>query len=316
MNKLETVSEKIKLFCEYSEAFKINPIIVPHLIEESIKNELDQKAKIIFESMKNIWYFLKQNYSTYEIENTLFTNKLIIEKLKKRSDNIQFKTLRIDFLIDKNNHPKICELNIDSSIGMAESQYFAEIYLNEMGLENSTFSPFSQLGYLIKNLSTQKEINKICLFDLSIWENTGYFNLNHMMDKLRIHLPNMEIFSANEKDILSKVDNKTLVYRVFPDDDYFEYQEIIDCLENNCAEIISEVEYGIFGNKIWLYLLQCDKFKDVIGSENFKIIKSIIPETFLLNENNIHPILEDKNNYFFKNVTGFGGKSVFDGKNT
>ena len=307
----ELNKSRIIHFCRKNGGNKIIPIINPITLDfidfanfqQDIDNCLSAQKIILnkFASERNSDEILKFFGLSSSIKNW-------ISALERYS--VSDLMMRVDFLIDRNHKPKICEFNIDSSIGGGEIAALSRI--SRPFAKNPSLSPFDALARMLENNIRKHNLTQVCILDWSTWESYGAFNFKNLINTLEYHLPGIQIFQCNEKSF-SSINKQTLVYRVFQLQDCLDnlalYRQIVD----KAGYMVSDFSGELLGNKVWMALIQCAEYQNILPKAVKDSIARVIPKTFELTNENFDCAHENRNLFFFKKKMDFGGNGVIPG---
>lgn len=303
--------KRIEKYCKQNSGDKIKPIANLIKLEGINFHQFKIDIENCLLAQNIILNHLKNEKSPSEILK-YFGIPLSIEKWVSILQKNKFEDLimRVDFLIDENGNPKICEFNIDSSVGGGEISALTKIYHKTSNYQNQL--PFDTLAVLFEKLVRIHNCNQICILDWSSWETYGVFDFKNLITTLEYHLPGIMIFQCNEKST-QLITKETLVYRVFQLQDCIDKLSIFDEITDKAGHIVFDFSGEILSNKLWMALLQNEEFHDLLTLEIHDSIKRVIPKTVELNNKNFDYAIENKKKYFFKKKLDFGGHGVIPG---
>ena len=133
------------------------------------------------------------------------------------------------------------------------------------------------------------------------------------------------VFIADPHEILVKEDGLyvhdvkiDLVYNRLTDF-YFEKEEDTKLSETENKGLVvitpNSRDHKLFAHKINYLLLQNTNFlSTIVTQEELAVLKRSIPETMVVNDSNNELLWSNRKKYFFKPVSGYGGKGAYNGR--
>ncbi|MEV6839752.1 hypothetical protein AB0N17_35530 [Streptomyces sp. NPDC051133] len=222
--------------------------------------------------------------------------------------------LRVDLIPVADGSVRICELNLDSSVGGPETAEFRRYEELAAGLPLAP-TPYEELARQLAPIIWQKGLTKVCLLDWSTWEGYGQFDLEWMRETLAHQLPaGLDVFVATEKSGAERIDGQTLVYRVFMADDALADPEFVARVFGTAGHVIGDFSGEVMGSKVWMGLLHDPELRALLPERTCAAIDALVPRTHVVTAANIDTLIADMSGYFFKSATDFGGSGVIDGR--
>jgi hypothetical protein len=222
--------------------------------------------------------------------------------------------LRVDLIPLADGSVRICELNLDSSVGGPETAEFRR-YEELAAGHPLTPTPYEHLARHLAPIMRQKGLTKVCLLDWSTWEGYGQFDLEWMRETLAHQLPaGLDVFVATEKSGAELIDEQTLVYRVFMADDALAELEFVAEVFSTAGHVIGDFSGEVIGSKVWMGLLHDPEYRALLPESTCAVIDALVPKTHVVTAANIDALIADMSGYFFKSAADFGGSGVIDGR--
>lgn len=222
--------------------------------------------------------------------------------------------MRVDLIPVADGSVRICELNLDSSVGGPETGEFRRYEELAAGLP-LTPTPYEQLARQLAPIMRQKGLTKVCLLDWSTWEGYGQFNLEWLRETLAHQLPTgVDVFVATEKSGAELIDGQTLVYRIFMADDALADLEFVAKVFSAAGHVIGDFSGEVMGSKVWMGLLHDPELRALLPESTCAVIDTLVPKTHVVTAANIDALIAGMSGYFFKSAADFGGSGVIDGR--
>ncbi|MET7438898.1 hypothetical protein ACWERY_22390 [Streptomyces sp. NPDC004082] len=222
--------------------------------------------------------------------------------------------MRVDLIPLADGTVRICELNLDSSVGGPETGEFRRYEELAAGLP-LTPTPYEQLARQLAPVIKDKGLDKVCLLDWSTWEGYGQFDLEWMRQTLAHQLPaGIEVFLATEKKGAERIDAQTLVYRVFMADDALDDVEFVAGVFARAGHVIGDFSGEVIGSKVWMGLLHEPEYRALLPESTCAAIDALLPQTRVVTAANIDTLIAGRSGWFFKSAADFGGAGVIDGR--
>ncbi|MFF3029992.1 hypothetical protein ACFVS7_03055 [Streptomyces rubiginosohelvolus] len=222
--------------------------------------------------------------------------------------------MRIDLIPLADGSVRICELNLDSSVGGPETAEFRRYEELAAGLP-LTPTPYELLARHIAPILRQKGLTKVCLLDWSTWEGYGQFDLEWMRETLTHQLPNgVEVFLATEKSGSERIDGQTLVFRVFMADDALTDPEFVAGVFRTAGHVVGDFSGEVMGSKVWMGLLHDSELRALLPASACEVIDALVPRTHVVTDANLDALIDGRTGFFFKSAADFGGSGVIDGR--
>jgi len=223
--------------------------------------------------------------------------------------------LRVDVLPLAQGEARICEINIDSCVGVAEAADFFRIEeLREGRFSQQT--PYEHLAALLGGVLADRECDKVCLFDWSHWQESGWFTLQRLRETLVAGLPGVEVFLATERAGIERVDARTVVFRVFPSTDALADPALTTELFSRAGHVMTDFSADLLSSKVWMAVYHDARYRGLLTDQMRAAIDSTVPWTVVVNGENREALLTEKDGYFFKSATDFGGRGVLAGQSS
>ncbi|MCT2589642.1 harpin HrpZ family protein [Streptomyces sp. N2-109] len=228
-------------------------------------------------------------------------------------DGAELPTLRVDLIPSPDGSAWMCELNVDSSIGGAETAQFRRFEeISTGGVIHST--PFEDLSALLARIMRDRGLTEICLLDWSYWDDYGSYNFEWMIKSLEYCLPaGTRVFYATEKVDLDLIGGQTLVYRCFMSEDALLDLDFVAAVFDRAGHVLGDFSGEVMGSKVWMALLHDAEYRALLDKPLLEAVDRTIPETCLVSEANVDEVLAEKEAFFFKTATDFGGAGTMDG---
>jgi hypothetical protein len=228
---------------------------------------------------------------------------------------------RHDVLIGADGAFRICELNVDSSVGGGEAHALARLYLESFGLAlplatraRLLAGPHVLLAALLGRQCDLFARSRLVLLDWSSWAARGFFATSLLRDALERALPDVEIVVRDERsyerELASGQAASDLVYRLFLAEDALGDPAFPRRLRESGARLISGFESEIYSSKRWLAHFHDESFRAALSSQERDLIDSVVPFTAEVDRDNLARLLDDKDRYVWKPVGGFGGRGL------
>lgn len=222
--------------------------------------------------------------------------------------------MRIDLIPAADGSVRICELNLDSSVGGPETAEFRRYEELAAGLA-PTVTPYEHLARHLAPIMWRKGLTKVCLLDWSTWEGYGQFDLEWMRETLAHQLPaGIEVFLATEKSGAERIDAQTLVYRVFMADDALGDLDFVTETFRTAGHVVGDFSGEVMGSKVWMGLLHDPELRGLLPEPALALIDDLVPLTRVVTDANIDALTASRSGYFFKSAADFGGAGVIDGR--
>ncbi|GLW33569.1 hypothetical protein [Actinoplanes regularis] len=221
--------------------------------------------------------------------------------------------LRVDVLPLAQGEARICEINIDSCVGVAEAADFLRIEEFREG-RFSQQTPYEHLVALLGRVLAERGCDKVCLFDWSHWQESGWFTLERLHETLVAGLPGVEVFFATEQAGIERVDARTVVFRVFPSSDALAAPALTTELFSKAGHVMTDFSADLLSSKVWMAVFHDNVYRELLTDRMCAAIDSTIPWTVLVDGRNREALLAEKDRWFFKSATDFGGRGVLAGR--
>ncbi|MEU0896321.1 hypothetical protein [Streptomyces massasporeus] len=222
--------------------------------------------------------------------------------------------MRVDLIPLTDGSVRICELNLDSSVGGPETGEFRRYEELAAGLP-LTPTPYEQLARHLVPVIQNERLNKVCLLDWSTWEGYGQFDLEWMRETLAHQLPaGIEVFLATEKSGAERIDAQTLVYRVFMADDALGDVDFVAGVFDRAGHVIGDFSGEVIGSKVWMGLLHDPEYRALLPESTCAVIDALVPRTHVVAVENVDGLIAGRAGWFFKSAADFGGAGVIDGR--
>lgn len=223
--------------------------------------------------------------------------------------------LRVDVLPLPDGRARICEINIDSCVGVAEAADLFRLEQLRHG-EIPQQTPYEHLAVLVGQELARLGGDKVCLFDWTHYQASGWFTLDRLKDTIATALPGVEVFLANELGGVERVDARTVVFRIFPSADAYTDPALTAELFGRAGHVLTDFSSDLLSSKLWMAVYHDDRYRGLLTEEMRDAIDRTVPWTTRADASNLDSLLESKDRYFFKSATDFGGRGVMAGHST
>jgi hypothetical protein len=300
----------LKKYCNKSDK-----IIIENLnLSEINLNDLQKDFSIIEQCQKKLLQSLLSTSSLNSILEEFGIHKNVIPYAREliNMPHLSLPMLRLDLIPDGLGSAKICEINVGPSLGGIENFQLYRISQNENNMIEY-LDPYRHLSILIANEIKKSNLEKIVIADFEDFMKTSTYNLEWLKLSLEYWLPGIEVQICTEKNILQKINKKTLVFRIFTSADIIENMDFYKNIENLCGRLLYDFSCEFFASKKWLSLLWEGYYSNIFSNYEKEAIAKWIPKTTNVNSTNLEEILEYKDLYYFKKFVSYGGKDVRSG---
>ncbi|HEX8092785.1 MAG TPA: hypothetical protein VF542_03075, partial [Jatrophihabitans sp.] len=221
--------------------------------------------------------------------------------------------MRIDAVQAADGTVWICELNIDSSVGIAEAAELRRLEEVAAGVDPQP-TPYEDLATMLGPMLADSGADRICLLDWSSWDGYGMYDLEWMRRVLEARLPGIRVSIATEKDGLDAIDSRTLVYRVFMAEDAMADLDFVSHLFERAGAVVTDFSCELLGSKVWMAILQDPQYDFLLDEPSRAAIATVIPPTVVVSADNRAALLASRADLFFKSACDFGGHGVISGR--
>lgn len=221
--------------------------------------------------------------------------------------------MRIDAIQAADGTVWICELNIDSSVGIAEVAELRRLEEVAAGI-NPQPTPYENLATMLGPILADLGADRVCLLDWSSWEGYGLYDLEWMRRVLEARLPGIRVSIATEKDGIDSIDSQTLVYRVFMAGDAMTDLDFVSQLFERAGAVLTDFSCELLGSKVWMAILQDRQYDFLLDEPTRAAITTAIPPTVVVSADNRDALLASRSEHFFKSACDFGGHGVISGR--
>jgi glutathione synthase/RimK-type ligase-like ATP-grasp enzyme len=212
-----------------------------------------------------------------------------------------------------------CEMNTDSSVGCAEMFDCLQVYADALdwSLADGFHSPNMDKAQLVSKLVTQKGLDRILIFGLHMYEDSGFPSLEMERIYFRAAMPDIAIdivdeFTYPEALLAPERGAKTLVYRIGVFED-MNCQDLYERIVASGATVVNTFESAIRMDKAWFSLFHDAGYHPVLDSHEIATIHRYVPYTFHLAGRELESVLAAKDEYVFKLNHSYGGTGVLLG---
>lgn len=223
--------------------------------------------------------------------------------------------LRVDFMVDTHGQPKICELNVDSSIGGAEIAGISRMKYSQAS--ESTIcakEPYDLLADYFKEIIQKNDVNQICIFDFSKWIEYGAFSSVYLKNILFEKIPGVKILCVDENNYENVIDSRTLVYRQFLLEDSLDNLDLLHKIYSKTSHVVTDFSGEIWGNKKWLEMIWRYHQAHFFNKEVSDSIQRTMMPTYVVNSDNLELLIRNQRKYVFKKIDSYGGQDILVGK--
>ncbi len=225
---------------------------------------------------------------------------------------------RFDIVISETGQPKICEINLDSSVGGGDVFSFIElIQLNFPELLPSgykTDSFYHDLSIFMTETLKMNRLQEIMILDWSTWVNAGFINYNEIINHFQKSGYPVSVITEKHINQKSFITDDKLFFRTFLKEDMQNDLETMQAFFNKNPMIISGFESDIYSSKKWLSMFYESTFQDYLTEEEKTTIQQFIPFTIQVDAENCNSILKDHNRFIYKPEDAYGGTGILVGK--
>lgn len=196
-------------------------------------------------------------------------------------------------------------------------------HLKRVGVDTNDFkygnSPYSDLARLIKKLCDEHQIKRVIVLDIESYDHWAGSTAYHpLLNYIRKECIGMEVLLLNENSYLEEwftheEGSKNLVYRLFLEEEIVDGGDFVRRICNSGALLLNTFENYITGCKSWFSLFHDPVLRNVLEQKHLLAINRRIPKTLRVSKENIHALLQNKEQYVFKKCNSTGGKGVIIG---
>lgn len=277
---------------------------------DQLKNSFHHFEKIQF---KIINYLLKEK-SPSEILQFFGVDERLLKFIQwpKHEFEYLYTHLRLDLVPTSGHNFKICEFNVDSALGGCDN---FQLYRLE-NFEKSSIEgvdPYKSISKLIRSNLEVVNANKLVLLDWSSWKNSGHYNLEWFKKSMEFYIPGIDVLICDETNIEPHLEKTTIVYRIFTANDCLQNTDFIEKLFHSTGLVMNDFTGEIYSSKKWLSLFWDTNLWPLLSDSEIETIKMWIPITHQITKANAHDFIKNKNKFYFKGISDFGGKSVLYG---
>lgn len=146
-----------------------------------------------------------------------------------------------------------------------------------------------------------------------------------LMCKQILEKHGLTVFIADPSEVIMKEDglysNETKIDLIYNrlTDFYFEKDESLKLLEAEKKGFVTVTpnssDHKLFAHKSnYLVLRDSDFLSTILTQEELAVLDESIPDTVLVDEEHSEQLWKDRKKYFFKPVSGYGGKGAYNGR--
>ena len=303
----------------FGSKFKLFPY--PLLFPFQTFKDLSEAGETLFRIKKKILKALLKTLTPHECIAFLglpptLTSNIDWDTIPKS----RIEVARHDFLVDRSGGVKFIEMFFGSpcsgsaGYGIARRfhAHFQGTDLDGLLVKGVFQNPDEDLARCIYRRYQKSQCARVVVLDSTHnWDYQGFTQF--AFATIRRVCPDLEIVLRNEKTWPDGKTEHDLLYRILPFEDIQNDCHFQGHLRGLSGQMVTGFECEVLSSKSWFHILYDPEYTSELTDHEVRTIQKYIPCTYLVDEKNRDQLLQDKNQFVFKDSWSSGGRSVLMG---
>jgi len=229
---------------------------------------------------------------------------------------------RVDIVPTASGGYRFCELNIGPAIEGPQMHGHCQEFLRAVGVSTREYqgghSPYADLGAMIRERCRVEGRERIVILDLDSYHTDGPLVYDQLLRYVEaqcvgceVHL--IKISEYREEWLRQDEARKTLVYRLFLEDEVDGQWAQVERILDSGAYVLNTFENYILSSKAWFPIFCDESYRSLLNPAEIAAIEAFVPDSYEITPANLDSVLANKDRLVFKKADSTEGRGVMLG---